>query len=76
MPLRTAPLVRPWHAAVAGAAVALVLAQWTTRALISTDAGMANVDTLWFHMTEAARFFQDASAVHVLYTTPGSIAPF
>ena len=38
--------------------------------------GMANVDTLWFHMTHAARFFQDASTVHVLYTTPGSIAPF
>ena len=42
-------------------ALACVAADWATRVVNAYHQGMTNVDTLWYHLPDAARFVQDGS---------------
>ena len=42
-------------------ALACVAADWATRVINAFHQGMTNVDTLWYHLPDAARFVQDGS---------------
>ena len=42
-------------------ALACVAADWATRVINAYHQGMTNVDTLWYHLPDAARFVQDGS---------------
>ncbi len=61
--------------AVAGA-VALVVAQWLIAAQTALNAGMYNIDTLWYHMPFAAGFAQTGSILHLHYTQADPLIAF
>jgi hypothetical protein len=62
--------------AVAGAASALVLAQWGVRVLDSLEQGMTGSDTLSYHGPVAARFLQDGSITPLEFVYSDPIIPF
>jgi hypothetical protein len=61
---------------VAGAAVTVLVAAWTTRVLPAIDQGMLGPDTLWYHLPQAARFVQDGSITHVQFFETGAGTAF
>src|SRR2546426_957572 len=47
---------------------AVVVAQWGGRTLMALDRGMPNMDSLWYHMPFAARFFQSGWLTRLHFT--------
>jgi hypothetical protein len=71
-----APGTRRPGLAVAGAASALVLAQWGVLVLDSLEHGMSGSDTLSYHGPVAARFLQDGSITPLEFVYSDPIIPF
>ena len=61
------PQVAPVQAgrAVAAVAVAVLAADWSTRIAAALRGGMEGVDTVWYHLPQAARFVQDGSVTGI-----------
>jgi hypothetical protein len=66
-----------WEPWTALGAVALVAAEWTTRAADSFQRGMsATADTLWYHMPVAARFVQSGWTPRLHFSDGHSLTVF
>jgi hypothetical protein len=46
-------------------AVAVLAADWGARVAVALRGGMESVDTVWYHLPQAARFVQDASVTGI-----------
>ena len=57
-------------------ALACVAADWATRAINAYHQGMTNVDTLWYHLPDAARFVQDGSITPLHFFDPETVTAF
>ncbi len=66
--LAPAPPVGRLALLLACASGALVLAAWSSPVATAFDQGMATPDTVWQHLPTAARFVQNGSIRHFLYT--------
>ncbi len=72
----SAPVPSPPGALLAALiAVALVMADWSTRTVAAYHHGMLGADTIWYHMPFAARFVQDGSvtALHYVDNQPVTV---
>lgn len=58
------------RAVVAAAAIVAtaVFAQWTSHTIATLRDGMSHYDSLWYHLSRAARFVQDASVTKLHFT--------
>ena len=56
------------HAAIG--AVAVVVAQWSSFTAESVRAGVTNEDSIWYHLTRAARFTQTGWTTRLHHTAP------
>jgi hypothetical protein len=54
--------------AVAAIVAAAVFAQWTSHTIATLRDGMSHYDSLWYHLSRAARFVQDASVTKLHFT--------
>src|SRR5207244_5151691 len=66
----------PWAQAAAMLAVALVLFEWGSHSVEVLGRGMADPDTLWYHMPFAARFAQSGWTTALQYTQSEPITTF
>ena len=57
-------------------ALACVAADWATRVIDAYHHGMTNVDTLWYHLPDAARFVQDGSITPLHFFDPETVTAF
>ena len=57
------------------AAVAVVVAEWSTKTVAAYHHGIGSTDSLWYHMPFAARFVQDGSitALHYVDSEPVTV---
>ena len=57
------------------AAVAIVVAEWSTKTVAAYHHGIGSTDSLWYHMPFAARFVQDGSitALHYVDSEPVTV---
>ncbi len=62
--------------ASAAAAGALVLVQWGSRSAAAFRFGMADPDSLWYHLPHAARFAQDGWTTRLQFTESEPITTF
>ena len=65
---RAAPSIPRGQAVAALLVSAVVVAQWGGRTLTALDRGMPNMDSLWYHMPFAARFFQSGWLTRLHFT--------
>ena len=75
-PRPVAEPARRWANAGALLATSIVVAEWATQTVAAYHHGMLSVDTLWYHMPEAARFVQDGSITALHYVDSQPITPF
>jgi hypothetical protein len=61
---------------IALAAVAVVIADWSTRTVAAFHHGMSGADTFWYHMPVAARFVQSHSVTGVHYVDSSALTAF
>ncbi len=61
---------------VAALAVAVVVASWVARTAASYRHGMETIDTLWYHMPNAARYAQSSSTTHILFVDARTATAF
>lgn len=61
---------------VAVVMVGILLAAWSTHTVAALHHGMDGVDTLWYHLPEAARFLHDGSITAPHYVDPGPTTAF
>ncbi|HEX8743147.1 MAG TPA: hypothetical protein VF712_08425 [Thermoleophilaceae bacterium] len=65
-----------WSLAAAAGAVALVAFEWGSRSVEVLGRGMADPDTLWYHMPFSARFAQTGETTPLQYTQAEPITTF
>lgn len=75
-PLPPAPPYGPWSVGAAAGAVLLVAFEWGSRSVEVLGRGMADPDTLWYHMPFSARFAQTGSTTPLQYTQAEPITTF
>ncbi len=61
---------------VAAVAVAAVTAAWVARTVLAYRHGMETVDTLWYHLPQAARFVQQGDITQLHYVDGEAIVVF
>ncbi|MGZ5342873.1 MAG: hypothetical protein ACXWEK_07550 [Solirubrobacterales bacterium] len=64
------PDVNPWMTAVGVAIAALLVVHWAMPTQSALDVGMYSQDTVWYHMSFAGHFAQDARVGPILITDP------
>jgi hypothetical protein len=69
-----APQVQTIALLIAIGVASFTVAEWTFPSQLSLDQGMFGGDTTWYHMPFAARFAQEHSTVHLLFTDPLRLA--
>ncbi len=70
----SAPPAQTFALLIALGVASFAVAEWTFPAQLSLDQGMLGGDTTWYHMPFAARFAQEHSTVHLLFTDPLRLA--
>ncbi|MGH2974331.1 MAG: hypothetical protein ACRDLL_05610 [Solirubrobacterales bacterium] len=69
-----APQVQTIALLIAIGVASFTVAEWSFPSQLSLDQGMFGGDTTWYHMPFAARFAQEHSTVHLLFTDPLRLA--
>lgn len=67
-PIAPQPSAPRWANVTALVAVSVIAADWSTWVVAAYHHGMISIDTLWYHMPDAARFVQDGSITPLHYT--------
>jgi hypothetical protein len=70
VPAPPVPPVSPWMVAVGALAALIVVVHWAMPTQQALDIGMYSQDTIWYHMSFAGRFAQDAQVGPVQITDP------
>jgi 4-amino-4-deoxy-L-arabinose transferase-like glycosyltransferase len=70
LPAPPVPPVSPWMVAVGAVAAFVVVVHWAMPTQQALDIGMYSQDTIWYHMSFAGRFAQDAQVGPVQITDP------
>jgi hypothetical protein len=65
-----------WAEGISLAVVALVSASWAVRVVASLQHGMETIDTLWYHMPDAARFVQTGYTTRLHYVDAQPVTVF
>lgn len=71
-----APNEPPWATPLAVAAVAVTIMQWSGGVFDSLDTGIYRQDSTWYHLPQAATFFQTGDTWSLHFTDPMALTPW